>query len=74
MSSLWECSECGGFVETAARPDRCFECGTAGTLFPTDADGTLSLDADDRFFHRAAWLRALREAGWHGAKPRRSTP
>ena len=54
----WECSECGGYLETEEAPVCCTECGTAGVIF-------VPVQADDRFLGdpeidclRAAWLRA----------------
>jgi hypothetical protein len=52
----WECSECGGCLESLRAPLVCPTCGIAGAIF-VSAAGPLSDDAeaDDP---RAHWLLA----------------
>jgi hypothetical protein len=58
MAMWWECSECGGQVESERSPVLCRECGTAGVIF-------VPVDVEDPFFGvpganslRDVWLRA----------------
>jgi hypothetical protein len=58
MKMRWECSECGGHVESSRAPVRCFECGMAGVIFvPADNDDPIAGDPEADGL-RAAWLRA----------------
>ncbi len=59
MGGLWECSCCGGVVSEARPPERCSECGTAGTFFAAEPDYTHALDAEDSVL-LTAWLQAIR--------------
>lgn len=61
MSCLWECGECGGVVAEDRRPERCLECGTAGTFFAAEPDERHPLSEEDSMLH-VAWLRAIHEA------------
>jgi hypothetical protein len=70
MSGVWECSACGGVANEVRRPERCSECGTAGSFFPAESDDTHALDAEDNVL-RIIWRQAMREGrGRNSPTPR----
>ncbi len=71
MSCSWECGECGGVVDGEGRPERCLECGTAGTFFPSEPDERHVLHEEDTMLH-IAWLRAIHEANGRKKRSRQS--
>lgn len=55
---IWECSECGGFVEQERAPVVCCECGTAGVIFtPVEIDDPITGNPEAESL-RAAWILA----------------